>query len=265
MSSLQVKKINIYPLKSGRRQEVKEVSFDTLGIENDRRWAIVDSRTRAVRTQINYEKIALITPTVTPNYIALQAPGMDELVVPKKIDPQGNLEVKLFSRKPIVIDQGKEAEEWLSAFLGNNVKLVYQPASLASNGIALVDNRRVLIASESSLNDLNNALGQRGISAYTMSRFRPNFEIPATRPYEEDEWKEIAIGEVVLEGRGQCERCQMPDIDQELGEYSDPSKTIKIIDILKEVRGTEKGLFGQYFDHKNTGLIHLDDEIKVLK
>ena len=265
MPTLQVTGINICPLKSGQKIEVKNASFDPLGIENDRRWAVIDSKTKVVRTQRNYEKLALVISGVGPDYISLSAPGMTELIVPKKGNVTDGFEAKLFSRKVLVIDQGEKAEKWLSEFLGHDVKLVYQPLDLARNGIALVDDRPVLIISENSLNDLNVALKQRGVERYLMNRFRPNFETAVTKPYQEDEWREILIGDVKLEGKGACERCQLPDIDQALGEYSDPTREIKIVDILKQHRGTEKAIFGQYFHHMNVGTVHVGDEIQVLQ
>ena len=131
---LQVMKINIYPIKSARRAEVKEASFDRLGLENDRRWAVVDLslKAKAIRTQRNegFEKLALITPSVTQDHLTLNAPGMPELTIPKNTNIDEAFKVKLFSQKPLVVDQGKEAREWLSDFFGSEVQLVYQPPEL---------------------------------------------------------------------------------------------------------------------------------------
>jgi uncharacterized protein YcbX len=67
----------------------------------------------------------------------------------------------------------------------------------SSPPISLTDGFPILIASQASLDELNRRLVQEGKDAISMSRFRPNIVIQgkSLQPFEEDQWKVIAIGD----------------------------------------------------------------------
>ena len=71
---------------------------------------------------------------------------------------------------------------------------------------AFADLASFMLISESSLNDLKSKLPAhlQGIPA---KQFRPNLVIRGARPYEEDNWNWIKIGEnVVMQGFKPCTR-----------------------------------------------------------
>jgi len=94
----------------------------------------------------------------------------------------------------------------------------------------LTDGFPVLIASEASLDDLNQKLKARGKEPIPMSRFRPNIVVKgkSLKPFEEDRWKVIAIGDVVFAIVKACPRCKQSCTDQTTGAVSDePLATMK--------------------------------------
>ncbi|HBL54839.1 MAG TPA: hypothetical protein DDZ36_02830 [Deltaproteobacteria bacterium] len=89
---------------------------------------------------------------------------------------------------------------------------------------AFSDAYPLLLISEASLNDLNNRLPE----PVAMKRFRPNLVVNNTKPYEEDSWKKIIIGECEFQVVKPCSRCILTTVDPETGEFSgkEPLRTL---------------------------------------
>lgn len=99
-------------------------------------------------------------------------------------------------------------------------------------GVSLADGFPILVASTSSLEDLNRRLHAKGKAAVPMSRFRPNIVLEhVPTPFEEDTWRTVQIGDVVLHLVKACPRCTMSCTDQTTGKRS-----AEPLDTLKEFR-----------------------------
>ena len=88
---------------------------------------------------------------------------------------------------------------------------------------------RSLIASESSLQELNSRLQSAGKEEMPMSRFRPNIVIKGTEPFIEDRFKVLQVGDdVILHVVSSCPRCKQSCTDQETGAVTaEPVETMK--------------------------------------
>ena len=87
----------------------------------------------------------------------------------------------------------------------------------------LTDGFPILVATEASLELLNEKLKQKGKESLPMSRFRPNVVISNTaKAFDEDNWKAIKIGRgkdaVILHLVKGCPRCKQSCTDQLTGE-----------------------------------------------
>jgi len=96
----------------------------------------------------------------------------------------------------------------------------------------LTDGFPILIASEASLDDVNRKLIASGKDCIPMSRFRPNIVIrgKSLKPFEEDTWKIVLIGEILFGIVKACPRCKQSCTDQTTGQVSpdnEPVKTMK--------------------------------------
>jgi uncharacterized protein YcbX len=83
----------------------------------------------------------------------------------------------------------------------------------ASNVLGFADSQPLLLASERSLAALNALMD----TPVPMNRFRPNIVVdgPELEAYDEDHWTHVRLGELrayVVKG---CDRCAIPDVDQE--------------------------------------------------
>jgi hypothetical protein len=94
-----------------------------------------------------------------------------------------------------------------------------------------------------------------------MNRFRPNLVVSGAKPFEEDTWAEIKIGEVHFKVAKPCARCVLTTIDQETG--------IKGIEPLKTLAGyrtiNNKVLFGQNLIALNEGILRENDSVEILR
>ena len=268
---MKVSGIYVYPVKSCGGIAKEYQKLDDLGLEYDRQWMIVD-KNNLFRTQRQVPKMALIKTGIIDNSLMLRAPGMTEIRIPiaRKVN-EGGVEVEIWGKNCLAIDEGDKASQWLSEFLGQEYRLVRlseQHTRLSDDKkskMAFLDSYPILVISEPSLEDLNKRLDK----SVPMDRFRPSIVFSEGQPYKEDELSLIQINNVVFRGTEQCVRCVIPNINQSTGkkEGHQPYKTLETYKyrVVQTDKGeVKKVLFGKYFSHENLGAIHVGDEVKIL-
>ena len=267
MSDITIAVINIYPLKSGRGISLPVAKFDRRGLENDRRWALADSKTMEVLTQREISQLATLIPKIEDSELVLIDSKTSETIhvpIVADLSKKVGLKWKYWNKDKPVIDQGDAAAIKLSELLNRDVRLVYQPIELANSdyNVALVDDSSVLIISDKSLEDANMAFEEHGIPRFSMNKFRPTIEVQTTGPYEEDSWRIAKVSnQIELASTEQCVRCSLPNTDQETGIVTSTS----YLKVLKQHRGTPKPILGMYFNNINEGNISVGDKVKVLR
>lgn len=187
-------------------------------------------------------------------------PGMSVAVPTQPPPSSARYHAVIWSDVVTVYDMGDEAAAFLQRVLDHddeipdvfqsggalaNVRLVIQdpkdersasedvvPArarSLTGKGpsVALSDGYPILLACQSSLDELNRRLMRKGKPELPISRFRPNIVITGTEPFEEDYWKIIRIDGVVFHVVKACPRCKQSCTDQLTGIVSkEPVETM---------------------------------------
>jgi len=245
---LSVTGLFIYPVKSTRGIARERVSLISGGFEWDRRWMIVRP-TGLFITQRSHPQLARIVPEVTPHALVLNAPGLPALWVP--LGMRGaRTAVRVWDDHVVGIDQGSEAEEWLTRAVGEPVRLVRAApdmgrvanpnfAGATPAPIGFPDGYPLLVCNEASLEDLNARLPQ----PIPMERFRPNIVLTGLHPWAEDKIETLDIGSVTLRLVKPCTRCTIPSIDQQSGAPStDPTPALKKFRFSKALRGV---MFGE--------------------
>jgi len=257
----------IYPVKSLGGIRLTSADVEEKGLKYDRRWMIIDENNVFI-TQRNFTKMALIDVEITSDGLLLsyRADKSQNLLVPFEPVSKLPVSVKVWDDVVEALTVSQEADEWLSAQLNRNLKLVIMTESTqrkadpkyAKNGenVSFADGFPFLIISQASLDNLNAKL-QKPIE---MLRFRPNFVISDTKPHEEDEWKMIQIGNVQFEIVKPCARCVLTTVDPKTSEKGpEPLKTLATYR-----RVNSKILFGQNLVAKDLGSINQGDPVNVL-
>lgn len=239
-SKIRVSQLFIYPIKACAGVPVESALVTQRGLENDRLFMVIDFTRRSV-TQKKHPRLSLVRPSFdSEGRLCLEAPGMEPFVH----------EVKKWGTKQSVthltatcdaIDQGDEVAEFFVKFLGvQNLRLV----RMREGFVRKVENKHVkpgmfqtsfsdsypfLLASKASLSDMSEKTGRE----LEITRFRPNIVVEGEglKPFEEDAWKQLAVGErAEFEVPTSCIRCKVVTVDPATGvmdEHNQPTETLK--------------------------------------
>ena len=253
-----------YPIKSCQGHTITEATLDRFGIQQDRRWMLVDKNNRFV-TQRQLAIMTQLSPQPTSSGIRIRHKNdsldvhFDDLV--KKSD------VKVWGDTVSALEATNKVSQWISEKLGKPLTLVYMPDSTFRNvdahyasqeeTVSFADGFPILLISQASLDLLNSKLSV----PIPMDRFRPNIVVDGCDAHEEDKWKKIQIGDIIFDVSKPCSRCIIPSIDQLTGD-----KNPKILDRLREYRlGSDKQIyFGQNLLYQTTGKVSVGDSVTVL-
>ncbi len=106
-----------YPIKACRGFEVDLAKVERMGLQHDRRMMVVTPKGRFL-TQREIPRLALVTPKLQDGTLELCAPDYDAIQI--GIQTTGvPISVDIWKSNDVqAIDQGEEAAEWFSDWLG---------------------------------------------------------------------------------------------------------------------------------------------------
>ncbi|KAL4877543.1 hypothetical protein BJY04DRAFT_209825 [Aspergillus karnatakaensis] len=224
----QIVSLRVYPIKSCRGFEIKETRQCLSGLDMDRRWMVVDSKTKVfltirqipemtlVRTGLSDDGESLVISIAESNEDGAHSKG-ESVSVPAHPDTswlQTNTtlvsDVKIWDTVTdgYIYNSSVGVNQLLSSFLKRDVALVYKgpmPRILKGNAdprllgrvqdTGFPDVLPVLIASQASIDELNSRLRKQGHEEITIERFRPNIIVQGEKgkPWVEDSWKTVRI------------------------------------------------------------------------
>ncbi|XP_054268480.1 mitochondrial amidoxime-reducing component 1-like [Macrosteles quadrilineatus] len=301
----EVSELMIYPVKSAKAHHLVKARCAALGLVDsanpliqlrDREFIVYDQEKKKAVSGLVNTKITLLESKVEDDTtIRLSFPEREDfyLKLPKnKLDL-----VKLdrwWGEVVSAVDCGDEVACWLSeAILGpsrSGLRLGHfsQPSvtlRTVANGwtsFAKVYPRlrdeylgaysymaSYLIVSENSVEDLNKRLE----SPVTPSHFRANIVVKGNKPYSEDQWDWIKIGDkVIMRGFKPCTRCVIVAIDPKDGKMDpnfEPLRTLKKYRQIadpdeRELAGQgNEPVFGLYTGLHHTGSVMIGDPVYV--
>lgn len=235
----------IYPVKSCRGIPLSNAPLTPSGFRWDRQWMVVNSKGRActIRVEPRFALIDVELPPeaflqhwepTTDSFMVLKAPGMEPLKVCLNKQYEVEDDVTVWEWTGSAWDEGAEASQWFSDYLGFPAKLVrFNTASevrkvdpdyvKGQHQTFFSDGYPFLLVSQDSLDSLNELLEE----PIPINRFRPNILVEGCGPYSEDLWRDIKISRFSFQGAKLCGRCKVPTVDQETAMYGDePTKTL---------------------------------------
>lgn len=258
--------IHRYPFKSAAAETLASAAVEPLGLSGDRRWMAVDANGRFI-TAREHGQMWLISATLDGDVLQLACDGAPAIRIdPSELDER--IDVSLWKDRLSVRTGAREADAWLSDFLGQAVRLVHLDQlthraidpeySQSGDEVSLADGYPLLLISQASLDGLNARLEQ----PVEMLRFRPSVVVSADSAHAEDQWQRIRIGEVDFDVVKPCSRCALPTVDPQTG-VRDPSG--QPMRTLTQYRRSGNGvMFGQNLIPRGTGVIHVGDPLQVI-
>ena len=250
----------VHPVKGCRGTSLEEAVLEQRGLRHDRRWTVVTPEGRFL-TQRELPALARVVPRLEAERLVLEVeapargrsnepdrgcgvarePGTDATArgaVPVT-DEGERLRVRVWHDEVDAGCPSPQADALLSGLLGREARLVRFPEAAvracdptfapegAHTGFA--DAFPLLVTTEASLVELNEALMERGEEPVPMARFRPNIVVAGVPARAEDRhaWIEIA-GRVRLALVKPCDRCVVTTTDQTTGERlgEEPLRTL---------------------------------------
>lgn len=262
---MRIDRLFIYPVKSMRGVSLSHAHVGALGLENDRRWMVVDDSGKFI-TQRDFPALACIEPEVISGGLILKN---DNDAIEVKAPDTKVMPVKIWKDDIEAYLADVAANVWLSRALGTSCRLVYQgdkprqasqkwaqPGDMTS----FADGYPVLLTSTASLADIE----RRACVTIPMNRFRPNIVIGADVPWDEDAWKHVRIGDVMLDIVKPCARCVVITADQQTGQRMgrEPLYTLTRFRMLKTERQTGV-IFGQNAIARTYGVVRVGDAVSI--
>jgi len=260
--------INIYPVKSLGGISLQNSEVSDRGLKHDRRWLIIKEEEKFI-TQRTHPQLALIKTKISGNKLILghKTKDISPLVIPIHHESVETVLVTIWQDLVEARIVGKYADEWLSEALEIKCRLVYMPDETQrfvnrlyaadSEIVGFADAYPFMMIGQSSLNDLNSRLKEK----LPMNRFRPNFVFSGGKPFDEDKWKKIRIGEVVFNLVKPCSRCVVTTVNQDSAEKNE--EPLKTLSAYRSINN--KIYFGQNLLHEGTGILKIGDEIEILE
>lgn len=266
---MKISEIKVYPIKSIAGISLTESVVEDQGLENDRRWMLVDEKNRFL-TQREFPQLATFDSAVFRADLRISYSG-SSVDIPLAATSEETKNVKIWSSSVKAEFYDEKINSWFSERLGSSCRLVkmserskrkvspFYAVRKFKDTVSFADAYPFLLIGENSLKDLNEKLDK----PIPMNRFRPNFVVSGGEPFAEDSWKKIKIGATTFFVVKACARCAMTTIDQTTGERND-AEPLKTLSAFRKKRG--KVFFGQYLIAETAGAtLKIGDRVEVLE
>lgn len=263
MTTTTLASIHIYPIKSLGGFSVPQVRLTDRGLEHDRRWMLIDPYGRFLSQRKCPEMAGLHCVPQGLGFRVTDIRNGSTIDIPWSLADGEPVLAKVWDDEVELLLADASTHTWFSETLQRPLRLAYMPSSTlritdpryAEVPVALNDTFPALIISQASLDHLNSRLE----TPVPMDRFRPNFVIAGGAAFQEDDWKEITIGEQGFIIIKPCSRCVITTTNQETGERSpEPLRT------LSTYRSVEnKVRFGMYAVFPGGGEVRVGGEMRI--
>ncbi|XP_046381838.1 mitochondrial amidoxime-reducing component 1-like isoform X1 [Haliotis rufescens] len=252
----EVASLTCYPIKSCGGFNVESGNCTNLGlqVENgviDRHWVVSDGSYNMLSSN-QMPTLALVRTKCSHGQLILDAPDMPTLTLPASPVVLRSKVVNVVSSSGKTqlegLDCGEEPASWFSKYLGREgVRLLHSAPGLQKRDItqekkawgspaiagdqaAYSDFCAYLLMSETSQAAVNEQLQE----PLSLQSFRPTIVVKGSRPYDEDEWQSVKIGDnAVLRTLYCTPRCIKVNIDFKTGQRI---KENKPLDFLRTIR-----------------------------
>lgn len=257
MSSMTLREITIFPVKSARGVSVDQANVRERGFEGDRRWMFVDADGVFV-SQRECRDLARVQATWSVGGLTLTH---EEKSIHVEATNQRR-EVEVWGDRVDARLAGRAVEVWLEECVGVPLGMAYMDdVSTRSVGddaqVSFADGYPYLLATEASLRELEHESGLH----LEMARFRPNLVVDGDAPFDEHMWSSVRIAGVEFEVVSPCSRCVVTTLDPLTGEAqvdNEPMRTLARIN-----RIDSKACFGVNLIARASGTLSVGDRVTV--
>ena len=261
---MEVDSLYIYPIKSMEGIAVKAAELTAKGFKYDRAWMLTDATGRFI-SQREYPGLALMQIKLNDQDLSVRN-GHEEISFNLKTVTGPKLSTSVWKDHFESQEVSSEVSSWFSDMLKSKVKLVTYSESngrskhVSSLGrnieVSYADGYPYLILGTASMDELN----ARTFIHMSIKRFRPNIVITTQDAHIEDEWKEIQIGDHLIQLVKPCARCDLTTIDPETAEIGQEP----LITLSTYRRINRQILFGMNGISHGPGTLNVGDRVEII-
>ncbi|XP_061345071.1 molybdenum cofactor sulfurase-like [Gastrolobium bilobum] len=268
-SGYYLKSITVYPIKSCGGFSARSWPLSNNGLKHDREW-ILKSLSGEILTQKKVPEMGFVSTFIdlSQGLLFVESPRCKERL---QIRLESNVydgaieSIELYGQRYEVYSYSNETNAWFSKVIGKPCTLLryssfdHDFALNKTNGavtcrdakcmLNFANEAQFLLVSEESVADLNKRLSldvRKGVCGTAIqvnaSRFRPNLVVSGGRPYDEDGWRDIRIGNKYFRSLGGCNRCQIINLTINAGQVQKSNEPLATLASYRRVKG--KILFG---------------------
>jgi len=270
-TSVYVKSIHIYPVKSLGAIDLELSRITRRGLKGDRRWMILDAANNMI-TQRDYPELSLCRLAINGSSIEIEVSKKDgafsgRTTLPSNLQSGHKVNTQVWKDEVGVTLYEGPANDFLSDFLGAPFRFAYQMDdqiratdpnySRSGDIVSLADGYPILVTNQKSLDELNSRLE----SAVDMGRFRPNIVVDGDlHPYEEDDWTLLENDSISWRVVKPCGRCSMTTITDD-GEFS--KEPLRTLSSYRKIGS--KVMFGMNVISDHSAEIKVGDKLNVVR
>lgn len=262
---MQVKQLNLFPIKSTRAYTVQQAVVQPQGLNFDREFMITEPDGTFITARKEQMLYRLSAFPISIGLVICDDQSEQAVTLYKNFAKSSECEV-WGSRFPSWIADD-QTNQWLSEKFGRPVQLRWlgeqsqrTVANFEPNPLSFADSNPILLVSEKSLEQVK----KWSPVPVSMEQFRGNIVIDGDVAFEEEQWQQVQIGEVKFRFSQCCTRCILITRDTqtlELDPKAEPFRT------LKQHHTNDKGkpIFGIHLVPENSGVIRVGDTLSILK
>lgn len=254
-----------YPVKSSSPVALQRSQVQYSGLEGDRRYLVTTVQGQFL-TGRQHPRLALLQAHLTETGITLAAPNQPPLTLSKAEFSSDYLPATVWRQEISTQHCSSAADQWLSHFLDTPCQLrFYGPQShrpikdFPTQTVSFADGYPLLLTTSASLHWLQ----ERCPAALDMLQFRPNLVIAGTKPFAEDNWQQIRIGDVLFRVHSPCVRCKFTTLIPGTETFHPQQEPLRTL--LTHRRGHKGGtLFGQNLIPLNEGELTTGSPVEII-
>ena len=259
--SAHVSWIHVAPIKALAIQELQEVELGPLGVENDRRFCIVDPDGRMLNAK-RVQKFVAIRPHFDPEMRTLVLTMPDGSKVSGPVSLGAPMTVSIYRRHtPAKIVEGPWSAA-LSTLAERPVRLVRFDDP--GEGVDRTgEDAGMTLLSEASLHAIAMAAGVT--AAVDPRRFRMLFGIAGVEAHAEDTWmkRRVHLGSAIVVPRANIGRCAVTTLDPVTG-VSDLDTLAALATYRGDMVTSEPLAFGVWGQIAQGGVVRVGDPVHVV-
>jgi uncharacterized protein YcbX len=252
--------IHVAPIKALAIQDLQEVRLGRLGVENDRRFCIVDLDGRMLNAK-RVQRFVAVRPRFDDGMGHLQLSMPDGSNVEAAIDLGRATHVSIYGRSVAARVVDGPFADALSAVAGRPVELVRFDDP--GEGVDRADERAgASLLAEASLRAIAYAAGVTG--PVDPRRFRMLFGVAGVDAHAEDTWigSRVHIGSAVVVPGGNIGRCAVTTLDPRTG-VSDLDTLAALAKYRGEKVTSEPLAFGVWARIVHPGVVRVGDPVHI--